>query len=361
MRIVWVIMLSLLFITAQGAKGEPQFGQIEGSISAGGRLFANLIVYLTNDTIRTFEEANATGLITCSPYVSKPFLRENHTETEYTIIPQGPAYTETEYILSKVPPGIYTIHARAVRGDEKIVFNKVPNLVVKPGVTTKTDLTLDSVIIEKINEINGDLDKIAIIDLNWEGPSWKEKVIVNGTVTNKANSLQNVWIRGNFYDAGGTYLGYAQEYFGICAGLSQDFMLSFESKYVEHAYSASLEVNAEKTHVSGDTEKAEIITFSLEPYEICYIDESSLELIEGTIAVIYGTASNNASTMQNISIKAQFCDKDGKLLGEGVDIESRVPAGYPWDFHISFKDMKWSDVQYGGYVCFKIESKEVRE
>jgi hypothetical protein len=184
--------------------------------------------------------------------------------------------------------------------------------------------------------------------LDWEKITWAAAggIYVRGIVKNKSNSLLDGWIRCNFYDINGTYLGYDREYFGVGVGVASDFELVFTGKYAKYAESASLEVDAEKTHVSGDTEKTEITIFSLEPVYTVYVR---------------GTAKNKADTMQNISIKAQFYDKDGKLLGEGVDNESRVPAGYTWHFSISFRDIGWSDVPYGGHVSFEIESKETRE
>lgn len=236
--------MALLLCISQGVTVKaqvPQFGTISGYVrDVDNRPITNVTIYLTNDTIKTFEDALSAGLALIGPGVSKLFPQRmvteeignesiefelapgfvegqvtdsvgnpvagaevsidgistvadgegnfsfgglypgdytvtasakgesaemavtvNENETAYVTIAlplepvapvvvtpgvgeiEGPTIAEAHYVLKNVPPGTYTVNARALRDDGKVISGRAVNVVVSPGVTTIADIVLD--------------------------------------------------------------------------------------------------------------------------------------------------------------------------------------------------------------------------
>jgi hypothetical protein len=362
MKLVLVIILSMLFITAQRSGAELQSGRIMCSVSnAEGEPIPNATVYLTNDTIKTFGEANEAGLALIGPDVEKLFGFWHSIGIAIVSVAQ-PTAIKAYGVLDNVPPGKYAVNARALDEEGKILYGSVPDVVVDPGATTTVDLVLNTIVQLGIKGVTGDLDKVEVVNTqcgtdyfrdSWTGYNIK-RAYVSGTITNKINSLLDGWIKCNFYDANGTYLGHTKKYFALGAGMSYSFKLPFEDKYAEYAESASVEVFAEKTHINGDTKKAEIIVFDLRE-----VDVYGMRMYKKV--AVNGTARNIADTMQNVTIKAKLCDSSGKSLSAENSTESKIPAGYTWQFDMRLENIEWDDIPYGAHVYFEIKSRDVEE
>jgi hypothetical protein len=54
-----------------------------------------------------------------------------------------PTVVEAHYVLKNVPPGTYTVNARALRADGKVISGRAVNVVVSPLATATADIVLD--------------------------------------------------------------------------------------------------------------------------------------------------------------------------------------------------------------------------
>ncbi len=126
----------------------PLFGAISGDIrDMNNRPIKNVTVYLTNETITSFEEALAAGLALVGPDVSKIFPQEDE-EGALVVVPrvagiEQKTHEDAYYALENVPPGTYTVNARALREDGRMISGRAVNIVVDPLVTTTVDMVLD--------------------------------------------------------------------------------------------------------------------------------------------------------------------------------------------------------------------------
>jgi hypothetical protein len=141
---VFAFSLFLLSSAASVISGtqpsQPYFGTISGKVrDIDGRTITNVTIYLTNDTITTFEDAEAAGLALVGPDVSLLFSAPEMTKGEAS----QPILHETHYVLKNIPPGTYTVNARALREDGKVISGRAVNVAVTTSATATADIVLD--------------------------------------------------------------------------------------------------------------------------------------------------------------------------------------------------------------------------
>jgi len=164
----WGVLVLSLFVLVPSvsavAEAQPSFGTISGDVrDIENRPITNVTVYLTNETIKTFEDAQAAGLALVGPDVSKLFLQSMEDGEEawmqpreqpatppqpIVVVPEigeieAPQMVEAHYVLKNVPPGTYTVNARAIRDDGKVIAGRALNVVVHPNATTMADIVLE--------------------------------------------------------------------------------------------------------------------------------------------------------------------------------------------------------------------------
>jgi hypothetical protein len=123
--------LAIVSISVAITAVRPYFGAIEGNIrDVSNRPITNVTVYLTNDTITTFEKAEAAGLYAAGLCASK----SSRTA--------GSAPVEVHYVLNNVPTGMYTVNARAVRDDRAVVSGRALYVAVAPSIITTANMVL---------------------------------------------------------------------------------------------------------------------------------------------------------------------------------------------------------------------------
>jgi len=58
---------------------------------------------------------------------------------------EQPRIAQAHYVLKNVPLGTYTVNARAIRDDGKVIAGRILNVVVQPLATTMADIVLELV------------------------------------------------------------------------------------------------------------------------------------------------------------------------------------------------------------------------